>query len=145
MSIAIVAGLAVANDTGTRKKQLVLVGSGVNIKAGMAVVTVSGYGVLPTSSNYSTGKFAGFATTDADNTNGSNGDISVVCEDGERDLKNDGTHACSQATVGANVYLSDYETLSTTSTDGPLAGTLRAYNTAGAISGHPCRLRCNVG
>jgi len=111
---------------------------------GYLVVTVSGYGTVPAAANAASGKLAGVCLDQADNTGGSNGAITVTCEDGTYDFLNDGTHPCAQADVGATVYASAKDTISNTSTDGPPVGKLVEFLATPDSPNRPCRVRLDV-
>lgn len=109
---------------------------------GLMLVEVAGYGQIPAAANYNTGHMAGIVVTPADNTGGSAGDVTAVCSPDTAAFANDGTHPCSQANVGTTVYASSATTISATSTDGPPAGKLIAYNPAD-VQGRPCVVALN--
>lgn len=86
-----------------------------------------GYAVVP--SNGLLNAYVVGVCVDGGQTNGATrGATSVTCSPGYFPFANSGSNPCSQATVGAKVYAADGGTISTASGDGPLAGTLRAYN-----------------
>lgn len=144
MSSPLLAGRTRTQETGVMRRQNVQLGAAVVVDIGYAVVTVAGFGHLPAMANAATGKIAGMAMSQADNTLGADGALSVVCEDGTYDFKNDGTHPCSQADVGNVVYLSDFQTISNNSADGPPAGRLVDFAPANQFPSHPCRVRLDV-
>ena len=104
---------------------------------GNMLVVVAGYGQLPAAANYNTGHMAGIVNTPADNTGGSAGDVSAVCNPDTAAFANSGSNPCSQADVGHIVYAASATVISRLNTDGPPAGKLIAYNTAD-VQGRPC-------
>jgi len=132
----------ICNDNVGKKRRVVKLDASVNGQLGHMLVTVSGYGKVPAAANAATGKMAGVIVEPNDNSAGAQGALSVVCQDGEYDFANDGTHACTQAHVGLTVYASDGNTISNDSGDGPVAGTLVAFNpTDISVAGRTCRVR----
>ena len=113
-------------------------------KGGMICVSQTGgnagYGVTPSATYSNTnGVIAGVVEDEADNTGGAAGAATVTAVPGVYRFLNSGTHPCSQATVGAKVYASDAQTISTNSGDGPFAGTLKEFN-ASDLLGLPCKV-----
>lgn len=132
----------IANDNVGKTRRVVKLDASVNGQLGHMIVTVSGYGKVPAAANAATGKMAGVIVEPNDNSAGLQGALSVVAQDGEYDFANDGTHACTQAYVGLTVYASDGNTISYDSSDGPVAGTLVAFNPSDlSVAGRPCRVR----
>lgn len=131
-----------ANDPGVPQRRLVLLDAAVNGESGKMLVTVAGYGRVPAAANAATGRMAGIVVVPADNTLGAQGAEEAVTEDGEYDFANSGTHPCTQADVGGVVYAADGDTISNDATDGPVAGTLVAFNPPDpTVTGRPCRVR----
>jgi hypothetical protein len=122
---------------------IVKLDANVNAELGKMTVSVSGYGQVPAAANAMTGQMRGINVDAVDNTGGAQGAKSVTCRPGVFRFKNDANNPCTQATVGATVYASDGETISTASADGPPAGMLLEFNAADAL-GRPCKvaLKC---
>lgn len=116
------------------------IGAGVNIEQGKFYVFVGGYLKVPAAANAATGYRPVKALDNVDNTSGADGALTV---DGEYnswyDLPNDGTHPVDQTYVGKPCYLSSAFTLSQTSADGPLFGTIIQYNQPNNLNGRPVR------
>jgi len=96
----------------------------------------AGYAVVPSSAlpnAYVVG-----VCMDGGATNGATrGATKVTADPGVFPFANSGVNPCTQADVGAKVYASDGGTISRDSADGPLAGTLRQFNSADP-HGLPC-------
>lgn len=129
-------------NVGPVSRRVVPLKSGVNGELGKMISTVSGYGKVPAAADAATGKMAGVITEAADNSGGGDGALSVIADGGEYDFKNSTTHACTAAHVGLTVYAEDGDTISSDSGDGPVAGTLVAFNPSDiTVAGRPCRVR----
>lgn len=132
-------------DNGVLLRQNVAMKANHVVGIGNLIVTVAGYSAFPAAANAATGLCAGVSLDAADNTGGADGALSITCENGTYDFKNDGTHACSQADVGKVVYASATDTISNTSTDGPPVGKLIEFAPANQGPSRPCRVRLDVG
>lgn len=86
----------------------------------VSLLTASGYATDPTYGT--TGAVQGVAQAQADNSSGSSGDVNVNLLTGTFARPNHGSHAVAITHVGKVVYASDNNTVSSTSTDGPVAG-----------------------
>lgn len=112
------------------------------IEQGNVYVSVGGYLTVPAAANAATGYLPVLALETVDNSAGAAGDLSAQCTwNVEIDLPNDGTHPCSQTTVGKPAYLSSAFTASATSTDGPPVSYVVEYNQPYQISGRPVRVK----
>ena len=144
MSSGIYGGLSRANEQLRIKQTIVPLKAGVKASAGELLVVVAGYGVYPASANAATGLCVGVVVKPADNTSGADGAVSCVCEDGEKDFANNGTHPVAVTDLMKTVYASDKQTISINSSDGPPVGVLTEYNTTSTIPGAPARVRLVV-
>jgi hypothetical protein len=117
----------------------VLLDANVKLYLGQMVDTVAGYARVPASGDAATGRMRGICETTTDNTGGAQGALAVSVRPGVYCFANSLTNPCSQATVGALVYAADGNTISTSSADGPKAGTLIEFLTS-SPQGTPCKV-----
>lgn len=133
-----------ADDGGLGPRKTVLLGAGVSVGRGYAIVEVAGYGQHPAAANASTGKCAGVTMDNVDNAGGAAGAASVGAEGGTRDFKNSSVNPCTQADVGKAVYGEAYDTVGNLNTAGPPLGKLVSFGAVESLPGYPCRVRLNV-
>lgn len=118
-------------------KVAVKLDAAVNAEVGLMIVQVAGYGQIPAAANAATGRMAGVVIDAYDNTSGAQGAGSCAVVPVTAAFANSGTHACSQATVGALVYAESGTVISSNSADGPKAGKLIAFDSSNP-QGRPC-------
>jgi len=103
--------------------ETIYAGSMVNINS-------NGYAVSATDSATDKGKAFGVATETVDNSAGSNGDKSIVLQEGLYLFANDGM---TQAKLGEDAYVKDDQTVGATTTNSVAAGKLIQYVSASEV------------
>ena len=112
-------------------KTSVPVAASETIYAGSMVnINSAGYAVSATDSGSDKGKAFGVAVATVDNSAGSNGEKSVILQEGVYSFAN---HDLTQANLGEDCYVKDDQTVAATVANNITAGKLIQYESASAV------------